>query len=79
MAVEGRMKRWGNSLAVVVPKKTAERLKLGAGDCVFLDIEKKSNPLKELFGSMKFKKSTRRLLKEMREEWEGKWLSGEGV
>ena len=38
------------------------------------DMQAKENPLKELFGALKFKKSTEEILKEARKELEGKWL-----
>jgi len=34
---------------------------------------KNDNPLKELFGALKFKKSTKQILKETRKELKSKW------
>ena len=79
MAVETQTKKWGNSIGVVIPAETVERLKLKPGERITIDVEKKANVLKELFGSLHFTRSTRTILKEVREELEGKWLRGNGV
>ena len=61
-----KTKRWGSSLAVIIPKDKVIELKLKPGEEINMQIEKKSNILKELFGSIKFEKSVEDLLKEAR-------------
>ena len=61
-----KTKRWGSSLAVIIPKDKVIELKLKPGEEINIQIEKKSNILKELFGSIKFEKSVEDLLKEAR-------------
>ena len=39
-----------------------------------LDIEKKSNVLRELFGAVKFKRPVSQIVKEVRDDLEGRWL-----
>lgn len=74
MAIEVKTKRWGNSIGVVIPIETADKLNLRPEETVIIEITKKDNALKELFGSIKFKKSTEQILKEVRKDLEGKWL-----
>jgi len=74
MAIEVKTKKWGNSIGVVIPIETAEKLGLKPEQKIIIDIMKKDNVLKELFGSVKFRKSTKDILKEVRKELEGKWL-----
>lgn len=74
MAIEVKTKKWGHSLGVVIPFETAHKLKLRPEETVVIEITKKDNVLKELFGSLKFKKPTEQMLKEVREDLEGKWL-----
>ena len=61
-----KTKQWGSSLAVIIPKDKVIELKLKPGEEINMQIEKKSNILKELFGSIKFEKSVEDLLKEAR-------------
>ncbi|MFA4953033.1 MAG: AbrB/MazE/SpoVT family DNA-binding domain-containing protein [Candidatus Pacearchaeota archaeon] len=73
MAIEVKTKKWGNSIGVVIPVETADRLNLKPEETVIVEITKKENVLKELFGSLKFKKSTEQILREVRENLESKW------
>ncbi|MEM3126546.1 MAG: AbrB/MazE/SpoVT family DNA-binding domain-containing protein [Candidatus Woesearchaeota archaeon] len=68
-----KIKPWGNSIGLIVPKETVKKLNLKPGEEVAFTIEKKGNVLKELYGALKFKKSTKQLLKESR-ELESKWI-----
>ncbi|MEK6826520.1 MAG: hypothetical protein AABX90_02745 [Nanoarchaeota archaeon] len=74
MAIEAKTKKWGNSIGMIIPIETANKLSLKPEETVIVEITKKENVLKELFGSLKFKKSTEQILKEVREDFEGKWL-----
>lgn len=74
MAIEVKTKKWGNSIGVVIPIETADKLNLVPEETIVIEITKKSNVLKELFGSLKFKKPTEQILKEVRKDLEGKWL-----
>lgn len=68
-----KIKKWGNSIGVIIPKEEANKLNLKEDQEVTIEI-KKENPLKELFGTLKFKKSTEEILKETRKEFESKWM-----
>jgi len=61
-----KTKRWGNSLAIVIPMEKVRELKLKTGEDVNIKLERKSNILKELFGAIHFSKSAGELLKDAR-------------
>lgn len=64
--IVAKTRKWGNSLGIVIPKEEAESLRLRENEEVIIEIAKKDNPLKELFGFAKFKKPTKDLLKDIR-------------
>ena len=74
MAIETITKRWGSSIGVVIPSETVDKLSLKPNESVVIEITKKENVLKELFGAIKMKKSTEQIIKEARAESESKWL-----
>lgn len=55
MAVEVKLKKWGNSMAVIVPSRLIEEKNLKENDSLVLEIVKKAD-LSEVFGSLKSKK-----------------------
>ena len=65
-----RIRKWGDSLAVIIPKEVVDREKLSTNDNIHLKIEKKMNFL-DLFGIAKgkIKKSSQQLKNEAREGW----------
>ena len=68
MKVQTVLRKWGNSIGVVIPKEIIEKEKLREGEEVFIIIESK-NDLKEVFGSLKdWKINTRKLKDELRKE-----------
>ena len=69
MRVRGRVTKIGNSLGIVIPSDEVRRHGLKEGDFVQLDVEKRVN-LAELFGSVKFSKTTQELKDELRQGWE---------
>ena len=71
--IAAKTRKWGNSLGIIIPKGEVENLKLKENQTVILEITKKENPLKELFGFGKLKKPTEELLKEIREK-ESKYI-----
>ena len=74
MAIEVKTKKWGNSIGIVIPSETINRLNIKPEERIVIQIEKKTNVLKEMFGIMKSKKSTKQMVKEAREELESKWM-----
>lgn len=74
MAIEVELKQWGNSIGVIIPKNIINSLKARPGEKILIEVERKENPLKELFGALKFTKPTSQLLKEARKGMESKWM-----
>ena len=74
MTIETKTRKWGNSIGIIIPRDAAENLNIKPGEEVMLEIQKKGNVLKELFGAVKFGKSTNKLIKEVREDLESKWM-----
>ena len=70
---ETKLKAWGNSIGVVLPKEALKGENLNVNDEVEVIIRKKTNPLRDVFGKLKeFKsksnKSTDDILKEVDKE-----------
>ncbi|HLC46295.1 MAG TPA: AbrB/MazE/SpoVT family DNA-binding domain-containing protein [Candidatus Nanoarchaeia archaeon] len=65
-----RTKKWGSSLGVVIPKAMAQQLGLVENQDILIDIEPRTNVLKELFGFAKNKvrKDTERIIHEARKD-----------
>ncbi|HLD04730.1 MAG TPA: hypothetical protein VJG90_03340 [Candidatus Nanoarchaeia archaeon] len=69
-----KVRKWGNSLGLIIPRKVAEELRIKADEEIWADFQKKENPLKELFGALPFKKSGKELMREIRKDMESKYL-----
>ncbi len=70
---ETRLKGWGNSIGVILPKDMLKGEKLSIDDEVEVTVRKKINPLQEAFGQLKgakakTSKSTDTMLKEIDRE-----------
>lgn len=74
MPVAAKAKQWGNSIGVIIPKHLADDLHIKPGDEIVIDVEKKHNVLKELWGALKFDEPAEKIIKDLRGEWESKWL-----
>jgi len=75
---ETKLKAWGNSIGIVLPKEALKEENLNLNDEIEVTIRKKTNPLKEVFGKLKeFKaksnKSTEDILKEIDKELDSKY------
>ena len=78
ITTETKLKAWGNSIGVVLPKDELKAEHLAVNDEVEVIVKKKSNPLKEAFGMLKgvkgrTGKTTDELLKEIDEEFRSRW------
>ena len=72
MEVEVKVRKWGRSFGVVIPKDKIKEEGIKENETIKLLIGKKTNVLKETFGTMKFKMSTQEILDESdREDWDG--------
>jgi len=70
---ETKLKAWGNSIGVILPKEELQEQALSVNDEVEVVVRKKSNPLKDAFGKLKqfnakSRKSTDELLNEVDKE-----------
>lgn len=68
MRVTTRVRRVGNSLSIVIPAEEARAQRISEGDMVQIEIQKKIN-IKDLFGSVKFKKSAQEMKNEDKKSW----------
>ena len=68
ISVKVKVREWGRSLGVVLPKEAANEQGIKKDDTITLLIGKKSSALKETFGAFKFKRTTDEILKESDEE-----------
>ena len=71
LEVEVKVRKWGRSFGVVIPKDKVKKEGIKENETIKLLITKKTNVLKETFGTMKFKRSTQEILDESdREDWD---------
>lgn len=69
--VEAKVRKWGRSFGVVIPKEKIREEGIRENDKIVLMIGKRKNVLREVFGTFKFKKSTEEMLRESdRECWD---------
>ena len=62
-----KIRRWGNSYGIIIPQGVLKERDMREGeeiDAILLK-KRKRNVLQETFGTMKFKKSTKQMMKEM--------------
>lgn len=65
---ETQVKEWGRSFGIIIPKEAVIKERIKPGDTVKILIKKKANPLKETFGILKLKRSTKEILDEIDKE-----------
>ena len=65
-----KTKQWGSSLGIVIPKKVVNEFHLTENQEVTIELQPKTNILKELFGAGKRKpgRTTEQMIKEARAE-----------
>lgn len=68
-----KTKKWGNSLAFILPADVVKAEHLKEGEDVLIKLERKHNVLKEMFGAVKFKRPIDDILKDVRKEMKSKW------
>lgn len=65
-----KVKKWGNSLGIILPAKLVKNEKIQENEIIEIKIKKIENPLKETFGTYKFKKSTQEIKDELKSGWD---------
>ncbi len=69
--IESKLKRWGRSFGIVIPMEKIKKESLSEKDELKILITKKKNPLRETFGTFKFKRPIEEILKEGdKESWD---------
>ena len=66
--IESRVREWGRSLCIVIPKKVVSKEHIKPGDTIKLIVLKKSNAIRKTFGTFKFKRNTDEMLHEADKE-----------
>lgn len=72
---ETKLRAWGNSIGVVIPKEDVIKENLHVDQKVkVLIIPVKTIRVKDIFGKLKFKKSTEEIMKEVDKELDSKFF-----
>ena len=69
MAVVANVRKWGNSIGIVLPKELVRDQHLKENDRVIVEVAKEAD-LTKLFGSLKSKMSGQRFKDRVREGWQ---------
>ncbi len=65
-----KVKRWGNSLGLIVPADIVRSQGLRDGDTIQIDFRGRIRTFEELGGSIHLRTNLRTLLREMEEGWD---------
>ena len=65
-----KVRKWGDSLAVIIPKEIANNERINASDTIRMSIIKQTD-ISDVFGILKgkLKKSAQEIKDELRKEW----------
>lgn len=66
--VKSKLKKWGNSLGIVITKEVVKQEGLKPNQTVEILLLKRTTVLKDTFGTLKFKKSTDEIMRKIDEE-----------
>ena len=66
--VEAKVRKWGRSFGIVIPKDKIYKEGIKENETIKILIAKKTNVLRETFGTMKFKKTTDQMMREIDKE-----------
>ena len=70
MEFRTRVKEWGNSMGLVIPKEVAVKEKIKPNEEIIVDVKRK-NVLREVFVTLKdWKIDPQKMKDELREEWQ---------
>ncbi len=65
-----RIKKWGNSLGITLPVDIIRNKGIVENEILEIEIKKKNEPLKRLFGTLSRKMPAQKLKDEIRAGWE---------
>ncbi|MEK6850506.1 MAG: AbrB/MazE/SpoVT family DNA-binding domain-containing protein [Nanoarchaeota archaeon] len=63
-----KIRKWGNSYGIIIPQEILKIKNIKEGEEIDAILVKKGNILRETFGTHKFSKSVKRLMKETDKE-----------
>ena len=66
--IKTKLRKWGNSLGIVVPQSVVKDGGIQEGDKVIAIVLKEGNVLRDMFGKVKFRKSTQKMMGEINAE-----------
>ncbi len=69
-AVIAKLKRWGNSLGLIVPAEEVHQLDLRDGDLVDVELRGRVRTLEDLAGTLQLRTGLDRLMREVKEGWD---------
>ena len=70
MEVKTKIKKWGNSLGVLLPITLVRESNVKENDEVVISIKKKKDELMELFGKFNFREPAEKIKFEMKRGWD---------
>ena len=68
LEMDSKIRKWGRSMGVVIPMEKIREAHLREDEAVKILIKRKTNPLKETFGMLLFKRSTKDILEDADKE-----------
>ena len=68
MRTQAVVRKWGNSVGIILPKEVVEKEQLKTNQKIIVDIIKPTD-LSHLFGTLKTKKSAQQFKDEVRKGW----------
>ena len=70
MEIKTKTKKWGNSIGILIPKEAIRKENIKPDQEVTITISSKPiTKVKDIFGTMKFKESTDKLMREVDKEF----------
>ena len=72
--INAKTKKWGNSLGILLDKNSVKKANLKENEKIKIILLKNKNVLKETFGTLKFKKSTEQMMREIDKDLDSKFF-----
>jgi len=69
MAIQVKVRKWGNSIGIVLPSEFSEKQGIKENDKITIEIVKEAN-IKHLFNSLKTSMSGQKFKSMVKKEWE---------
>ena len=69
MIVQTKVRKWGNSIGIVIPKEIADQERLNEGEEIVIELKSKQD-ISDVFGLLKdWKKDTQKIKNELKKGW----------